>query len=146
MIKPNTFYRGTQKGIDVTEIGIDEIVYYRSEGSLKYEQIVSGGGGASTSYKGAIVGGLLFGATGALIGSRANETKTEISMGTVTYDDRILMLNILRDYHPYSVSLSLDAEDILAWLIPEKQYNYVIQRRREMYEENPLSKKDYTKA
>ena len=137
LICRNTY--STKPTMCVVEIGLDEILYYKSEGSVRYEQMVSGSGGAENSYTGAIVGGLLFGATGALIGSRANETKTEISTKTIKHDDRILILSVKRDSVVYSISLDLTAEPVLEWLIPEKQYDYVIQKRREMYEKDPLA-------
>ena len=124
--------------VRVAEIGVDEIVYYKSGGSIRYEQMISGSGGGENSYSGAIVGGLLFGSAGAIIGSRAKETKTEISSTTVTHDTRVLILCIKRNSVMYTISLSLEAEQVLDWLIPEKQYDYVVQKRREMYERDPM--------
>ena len=138
-IRPSSSgWSGRNTGVRIVEVGIDEILYYKSEGSVRYEQLVSGSGGAENSYTGAIIGGLLFGAAGAIIGSRANETKTEISTTTVTHDTRILVLSIKRNTEVFNVSFDLSAETVLEWLIPEKKYEYVIQKRREMYEQDPM--------
>lgn len=118
----------------ICEIGIDEILYYRQEGALRYEQQITGSGGGSTSYTGAIVGGLLFGVTGALIGSRANEKETNISTEIIEKDTRILYLVVKRQGLVYQISFSLDAEMVFNWILPDKQYDYVIQKRREVYE------------
>ena len=118
-----------------SEIAIDEIRYYRQEGSLYYEQSLSGTGGGSNSYGGAIVGGILFGAAGAIIGSRKNDTPVNITTTTTKHDSRIVVLNLQRNGHSYNVSLSPSTEDALDWLIPEKQYDYVISKRRQYFEE-----------
>ena len=120
--------------ITIAEIHASEILYYKQEGSLRYEQSVSGGGGASTSYAGAFIGGLLFGAAGAIIGSRANEKPVNVSSTTITHDDRVLVLCIKRENVVYQISVDLEAEEILDWIIPEKQYDYVISRRRQYFE------------
>lgn len=125
---------GGQGKVMISEIDVSEIKYYKQEGSLRYEQSISGEGGGSTSYGGAIVGGLLFGVTGALIGSRANEKPISVSSTTITHDTRILVLCISRNNITYQLSFELNAEDVFEWIIPEKQYDYVISKRREYYE------------
>lgn len=127
-------HNGTSGVVTLVELDINEIQYYKSEGSIRYEQMISGSGGNENSYGGAIVGGLLFGAAGAIIGSRKNETKTEISTQTITHDTRVLLLKIERNHTVYSISLNLDSEESLDWIIPDKQYDYVLSKRREMYE------------
>ena len=96
--------------------------------------MISGGGGNETSYGGAIVGGLLFGAAGAIIGSQKNEEKISVSSTTVEKDTRIVVLVIKVDTTVYQIACEQTAEGIFDWIIPDKQYNYVIQKRREMYE------------
>ena len=117
---------------------VDEILYYKSEGMLRYEQQLSGGGGMGINYGGAVIGGLLFGEAGAMIGSRKNEQIQNIESKTVTHDTRILTLAIKRNNAVYQVGFSIGSEMAFDWLIPEKQYDYVIQKRREYYENNSL--------
>ena len=128
----------------IAEIGIEEIRFYRQEGSLHYEQSISGSGGAKNSYGGAIVGGLLFGTAGAVIGSRKNETPVSISSTTVKHDTRIVALSVKRGIRSYNISFPVETEGTFDWLIPEKQYEYVISERRQAFkqENDILFKKD----
>lgn len=119
-------------------IPLDEILYYKSEGMIRYEQQLSGGGGMGINYGGAVIGGLLFGDAGAMIGSRKNEQIQNIEGKTVTHDTRILTLAIKRNNVVYQVGFNINSELAFDWLIPEKQYDYVIQKRREYYEKNSL--------
>ncbi len=122
----------------IAQIDIDKILYYKSEGSLRYEQQVTGGGGAGVNYGGAIVGGLLFGDVGAMIGSRRNEEVKEIETKTITHDDRIVLLALKAKGKSYQIGFDINSEMVFDWLIPEKQYDYVISKRREMYENGQL--------
>lgn len=122
--------------IKVIMIPINEIIYYRVEGSVFYEQKISGGS-SGNNYGGAVVGGLLFGTAGAIIGSRPKDEK--ITSETITHDDRVLTLAIKRNERKYYISFEYSFETVLDWLIPEKQYDYVIQKRRNKYEENPMA-------
>lgn len=120
--------------IRVVRLSIDEIMYYKSEGVLRYEQQLSGGGGMGINYGGALVGGILFGNAGAIIGSRRNEEIKDIKSETVTHDTRMLILVVRRENKIFQIRLSIGAELALDWLLPDKQYDYVIQKRRFMYE------------
>ena len=131
-IRPNTQNTGY---VDVTEVGMDEIRFYKQEGSVHYEQSISGSGGAKNSYGGAIVGGLLFGTAGAMIGSRKNETPVNISSTTIKHDTRIIVLSIKRNKISHNISFLAEAEGVFDWLIPEKQYDYVISERRRAFEQ-----------
>ena len=122
--------------IKIIRIPINEIIYYRVEGSIYYEQKISGGP-SGNNYGGAVVGGLLFGTAGAIIGSRPKDEK--ITSQTITHDDRVLTLAVKRNERMYYISFEYSFETVLDWLIPEKQYDYVIQKRRSKYEENPLA-------
>ncbi|MFR5151161.1 MAG: hypothetical protein ACLTER_17910 [Ruminococcus sp.] len=57
----------------MVELEVGDILYYKSEGALRYEQQLSGGGGMGINYGSAVIGGLLFGQAGAMIGSRRKE-------------------------------------------------------------------------
>ena len=121
--------------VNITEVGINEINFYKQEGSLRYEQSISGSGGAKNSYGGAIVGGLLFGTAGAMIGSRKNEAPVNISSTTIEHDSRVVILSIRRNKRSFNICFPMVAEGIFDWLIPEKQYDYVISERRRAFEQ-----------
>ncbi len=121
--------------VEIAEIRIDEILFYKQEGSLHYEQSVSGSGGTSNSYGGAIVGGLLFGAAGAIIGSRKNETPVNISSTTIKHDTRVVVLSVKRNGKLYNISFPVETEGAFDWIIPDKQYDYVVSKRREIFEQ-----------
>ena len=119
--------------VHMAEIDIDKILYYRSEGTLTHEQRISGGGGGGVNYGGAVVGGLLFGGAGAIIGSRHNQGAKEIRTENITHDTRCVVLTLRTDDNQYQIKFKLSASDTFDWLIPEKQYDYVIQKQREKY-------------
>ena len=97
------FVNRYQNYIEVTTVPTDEILYYRSEGELRYEQQISGGGGMGINYGSAVVGGLLFGTAGATIGSRRNEEIKQIESKTVTHDNRKVLLMIKRNGIIYKI-------------------------------------------
>lgn len=131
-VKIDSYY-GKDK-IIIIRVKLNDILYYRSEGSIRYEQQISGGGGMGINYGSAIIGGLLFGGTGAIIGSRRNEEISEIESKTITYDDRIVTLVIRKEGRIFQIGFNVNDELAFDWLIPEKQYDYVIQKRREKFE------------
>lgn len=122
-----------QGHIETARIPISDILYYKLEGELRYEQQISGGGGMGINYGGALIGGLLFGGAGATIGSRKNEEIKSIQSSTVSHDSRIIILAVTYESAVYQVGFSINNELAFDWLIPEKQYDFVINQRREMY-------------
>jgi hypothetical protein len=128
------YYTSTSGYVCILEVPLEEILYYKCEGSLRYEQQISGGGGMGINYGGAVIGGLLFGSAGATIGSRKNEEIQKVESKTITHDTRIVMLVMRKKDMIYKISFDINAECAFDWLIPDKQYDYVIQKRREMYE------------
>ena len=56
----------------IAQLNINDIMYYKSVGELRYEQQISGGGGMGINYGSAVIGGVLFGSAGAIIGSCTN--------------------------------------------------------------------------
>lgn len=124
---------GNEK-VFISRIPIEEVLYFRQIGSLRYEQLIYGSGGSSNSYGGAIVGGLLFGSAGAIIGSRKNERETNISTKTIEKDTRLLVMAIKHEATIYQISFGLNSEDVFNWILPDKRYEYVLQKRCDMYE------------
>lgn len=120
--------------VTIVEINIKDVLYYKAEGALRYEQQLSGGGGMGINYGSAILGGLLFGQAGAVIGSRQNEEVKNIESRTIEHDTRLITLAIKVDGNSYQIGFDINSELAFDWLIPEKQYDYVIQKRREQYE------------
>jgi hypothetical protein len=69
------------------------VVDLSQEGNIHYTTDVSGGGGGGSSVKGAIIGGILAGDSGAIIGSR--KSTAPISTTTQKIDDRATHLKTL---------------------------------------------------
>ena len=135
------FVRASITGYDgryvaVAEIKVKDILYYKSEGALRYEQQLSGGGGMGINYGSAILGGLLFGQAGAMIGSRQNEDIKSIESKTIEHDTRLITVSMKIDGNSYQVGFDINSELAFDWLLPEKKYDYVIQKRREQYEKS----------
>ena len=80
------------------------------------------------NYGSAILGGLLFGQAGAVIGSRQNEEVKNIESRTIEHDTRLITLAIKVDGNSYQIGFDINSELAFDWLIPEKQYDYVIQK------------------
>ncbi len=118
----------------IASLPVEDILFFKDEGSLHYEQQISGGGGGGVNYKGAVIGGLLFGGAGAIIGSQHGTEANEISSKTVSHDTRRIVLQILRQGNIFSISTSVDSEMAFNWFIPEKEYSYVIGKRRAYFE------------
>jgi len=118
----------------LTEIPIDKVIYYKEEGSLRYEQEISGGGGMGISYTSAVIGGLLFGTAGAIIGSRNGQEIREIKSETREIDTRIVILKMYDQYNNISnFVFDCNAVNAFEWYISEKEYAYIIDRRRNSY-------------
>ena len=120
--------------VTMVELEVGDILYYKSEGALRYEQQLSGGGGMGINYGSAVIGGLLFGQAGAMIGSRRKEEVKEIESRTIAHDTRAISVAFRKNGRIYQVGFDINSELAFDWLIPEKQYDYVIQKRREQYE------------
>ena len=111
-------------------IPIHNILYFQERGDLSYSTSLSGGGGSSKGVNigGAIAGKLLFGNTGALIGSRAGTGIhiDEIKSETIEHDNRYVVLRYKDDSkNYYDIPLSFDCFEALNTLIPEKEYSHV---------------------
>lgn len=94
---------------------VKQIMFFREVGSVQYTTSVNGGG---VNLAGAVVGGMVAGAAGAVIGSRQAVTSS-----TETHDDRKVVLKLndgrekVYDYKYY---------DYFIKLIPEKEYSFVM--------------------
>lgn len=94
---------------------INQIMFFREVGSVQYTTSVNGGG---VNLAGAVVGGMVAGAAGAVIGSRQAVTSS-----TKTHDDRKVVLKLndgrekVYDYKYYEYFIKL---------IPEKEYSFVM--------------------
>lgn len=98
---------------------INQIMFFREVGSVQYTTSVSGGG---VNLAGAVVGGMVAGAAGAVIGSRQAVTSS-----TKTHDDRKVVIKFIDgtekvyDYKYY---------DYFIKLIPEKEYSFVMAKNQ----------------
>ena len=116
----------------VQKIKIDNVEYFKEEGEMYREQVVSGGGSTGINIPGAIIGDMIAGPAGMVLGGsrKVEEIKTE----TVTHDDRIVILSYYYDkeYSDTKTTLMFDYDFYSFFLdnIPEKEYKYVIENRR----------------
>lgn len=105
------------------KIAIDNIRYFKIEGSLQYVSDVSGGG---VNLQGAVAGALIGGGAAAIIGSQlGTETRTEIA----ELDGRKITLVYKGDEQWYNIEVKTDSPEktIAAFrqLIPQKEESAV---------------------
>ena len=110
------------------EIALDDILYYKVEGTVSYVSNVHGGG---VNMQGAVTGAIIGGGAAAIIGSQlGTETKTEI----ITKDDRkfIFCFNEDGDTSPIDlVSDDIDSTiEAFRTLIPNKEESVVQMKMR----------------
>ena len=110
--------------LDKYFISLERIRYFYEEGELRRDAYISGGGGGGTSVKGAAIGGLLAGETGAIIGSR--KEVQPISTTYLTFDEREVPLFYVDIYGKEQVlTFNHEALRILRNIIPEKEFDVV---------------------
>lgn len=126
----------TEVYVALTKINVDNILFFKEEGELRYESQITGGGGNGISTSGAVVGTLLFGAVGGYVGANKNREVESINSSTIEHDTRVVTLVFVDDKIRYRIALSIAAMEALEWLIPEKRYDYVIEKRCRLYEKN----------
>lgn len=123
------------QGIDIS---IDDIKYFRSIGQKYVTTEITGGGGGGSSIKGAVIGGLIAGDVGAIVGSRkaVNEVK-----GTSTIHDEQVVLLYSNDLEQV-ITFSSNAYKIFTKLIPEKDYEVVVQANADNVSPNKTNDND----
>ncbi len=102
-------------------IPLEQIKYYRLIGEKYYTTDVSGGGGGGSSLKGAVIGGLIAGGTGAVIGSRKGIN--EVQSSSEVHDEQQLLLYFKNDDQVVHMDASMF--DVFTELIPDKDYDIV---------------------
>lgn len=120
-------YNSKMPQIDFTydEIPVNDIKYFTKEGDIQHNTVVSGGGGGGSSISGAVIGGILAGGAGAVIGSR--KKIDEIQSKIVENDIRKTILKFYRDGNIVSKEYGYPVFNVFEELIPDKEYNIVIQ-------------------
>lgn len=109
-------------------IPLSNIKYFKHDGQVKTETKISGGGGGGSSLSGAVVGGIVAGGVGAVIGSRK---KVEpLKSETRTWDMRRVELHYIDENGTdKDLDFTPSAYEVFMELIPEKQYDYVMQQK-----------------
>lgn len=125
-------YQKVQVGLTAKKIQLENIDYFKEEGTVQYVSDVSGGG---VNIKGAVAGAVLAGDAAAIIGSRVGtETKTTIN----TIDKRHIILVYRENNSVKSMDIkSSDPEktmNALRALIPQKEYTVVSLNKQESAE------------
>ena len=113
------------QGIDIL---IDKIKYFRLIGQKYVTTEITGGGGGGSSLKGAVIGGLIAGDVGAVVGSRKAVDEVK---GTSTVHDEQVVLLYSSDLKQV-ITFNSNAYSILTKLIPEKEYEVVVQSGKEV--------------
>ena len=111
--------------LTVIRIPINKIEYYCNDGSKQFTTSVSGGGGGGSSLSGAILGGLVAGAAGAIIGSRK---KINSISSSVNVHDTTKSYLTYRDNINKIVTLEFNGHDVYEYLlqkVPDKDIKMV---------------------
>lgn len=114
---------------------LKKIRYYRLLGQKYVTTEINGGGGGGSSIKGAIIGGLIAGGTGAVIGSR--KAVDEINGKPIVHDEQKVLL--YDNNSNQVVQFNSEAYEIFTKIIPEKEYAVVISSD-EVSKIEPISK------
>ncbi|SDG72155.1 hypothetical protein SAMN04244560_02819 [Thermoanaerobacter thermohydrosulfuricus] len=117
-----------------------DIKYFTTQGSISKETKITGGGGnlGGSSIGGAIIGGIIAGGIGAIIGSRKEGRIEPIKTEIITHDNRETILY----YYVGSEKKSMifDYSDYITFIeiIPEKEYNNIINLQISNSPESPI--------
>ncbi len=109
------------KKLFYAKLPLEIIEYYRIEGDISYEDRISGGGGGGSDYGKALIGGLLFGATGAIVASR-NEIN-DIQSERLEHDRRCTVLSLLIENERKKAFFDVKSMEVFNKLIPEKFFD-----------------------
>ena len=115
------FKRGQFHYVLTAKLPLDIVEYYRAEGEITYENKISGGGGGGSNYGRALVGGMLFGAAGAIVASR-NEVD-EIRSERIAHDNRVTVMSLFVENRRHRIVFEKDAIDAFHRIMPEKDYD-----------------------
>lgn len=169
-IKGFTGYEKFDKS-SIERYKLDDIVCFLTIGDIRHFQTISGGeltGGGSDIGK-AIVGGLLFGAVGAIVNSRDKINMTAFQTEVHKIDERVIRLvinNKFIDFMPDEAVVNIDGKtekvstiDAFGKLMPQKDYRILsvkqgkvdkqddeiekIKRLSELQEKGIISKEDF---
>lgn len=118
--------------ISVTRIQIDNIDNYETVGEKYRELVISGGGGKTggVDVGGAVLGGLLFGAAGAIIGSRKENEIEAVRSQTVERDDRRVVITLTNPEESYIICEHDDLKSLQKYL-PQKDAAVIQQVQRD---------------
>lgn len=118
---PTLFGYDLISDLTVKKIPINDIIYFKIEGKLHYEDKIIGGGGGGSSVKGALLGAVIAGGAGAIIGSRRKINS--INSEHIEHDERGTIINFYdEDKNIRSICFSYRDYEIFSEIIPEKSY------------------------
>ena len=162
ILKPNEISEQLANvNLNSNRMEISNIIWFRKDGNIDTNAIVSGKGGGS-SVGGAIVGGALLGGAGAVIGSRK---EVQISTDLQTSDNRTVIIHYKDGNIGQDLIIKNDAiYNALVSIIPEKEIsNYLksinqsnnqvikddhhekLRQLKGLYEEGLITETDYSK-
>ena len=110
----------------VSVIPLENIVSYQLVGNIEHTTVTNGGGPTVPNIKGAVYGGLLFGAAGALIGAQTGAFTNPIKSEVVEHDSRRTMLTLKNAEGQVEIrELPYYYSEVFMKVIPEKEFNYL---------------------
>lgn len=104
---------------------LDNVKYYKIEGSVREQQYISGGGGGGSSMSGALIGGIVGGSAGAIIGSR--KENNDITTKYIQTDTRELAITFKDGT---KIFLRHKFYEWFLDTIPEKDYDNYIENKK----------------
>ena len=123
--------------IKIEKIPLNNILYYKVDGNISYTEAVKNKGNGNN----ALIGGILFGATGAQIGASYD---LQVTSETKEHDNRVIIFKYKDENDKITENVFPYAEyyDIFKALIPEKEYSVVMMRKgNEVQNEQPKQAK-----
>lgn len=110
----------------ISIIPCKNIVSFQLVGDVEHTAMISGGGNYKPNYTGAAVGGLLFGAAGAIIGSQAGVCMNPIKSEVIEFDSRRTLLNLKNAEGQVEIKeLPYYYSEVFMKVIPEKEFNFI---------------------
>lgn len=110
----------------ISVIPCKNIVSFQLVGDVEHTTMISGDGSYKPNYTGAAVGGLLFGAAGAIIGSQAGVCVNPIKSEVIEFDSRRTLLNLKNAEGQVEIKeLPYYYSEVFMKVIPEKEFNFI---------------------